>query len=208
MSNSPAPQCQVQLQHQAGMRYLDVTNQRTRFEDAVADQIIVDDYTALKSMEVKLNTTTGKETCVEYCPIDPDDHLEPLDPFDPFDKTTDLGKTTFEGKSVEHYSWSDVILKIIKMSSTDFYADISNPKAAVPVYLHQDLTPFGRKPPIGGLNQSWTGFKPGTPDKKKFDIAGVATCKQASNCQSSSKQAHRFALRQMHTAARYMPLDA
>ena len=36
-----------------------------------------------------------------------------FDPFDPFDVTKDLGKTTFEGKEVEHYEWKDKILKIL-----------------------------------------------------------------------------------------------
>ena len=273
-SDSPAPQCQVQVQHQSGTRYLDVTNQRTRFEDKVGQQTVrpspnpppsptrqpgrkprqtqppnpaanltanptakpsrqaqppalagiplpatrhshdppprlvaqvVDDYKAFKSMLI--NVTAGVETCQEYCPIDPDDKLEPFDPFDPFDKTKDLGKTTFEGKPAEHYQWKDIILKIIVMSQTEFYADITNPKAAVPLFSMQELTPFGQKPPIGTTNQTWSDFTPGPPDAKKFAIAGMATCPRSGNCGQQSKQIHRAALRQFHTFARFQEAE-
>lgn len=202
MSDSPFPQCQVQLGHQQGTRYIDVTNQRARFEDAVSGENVVDDYTALKSMLI--NVTGGVETCEEYCPIDPRDKLEPFDPFDPFDAVKDLGKTTFEGKAVNHYQWADKILKIITMQTTDFYADISNPKAAIPVFALEELTPLGRKPPIGVTNHSWANVKGGAPDPKKFKIAGMDTCPKSKKCQQQSKQAHRYGLKQLHTAARYL----
>jgi len=204
LSNGGAPQCQVQLQHRGGVRYMDVTNNRTRFEDAVANQVIVDDYKVRKTMLV--NTTNGVDTCQEYCPIDPDDKLEPIDPFDPFDTTKDLGPTTLDGKQVEHYQWKDKILKIITMSTTDFYADITNKKAAIPVYLHQELTPLGQH--LGTTNQTWSAFTAGTPPAAKFNIAGVATCPQSSQCGQQSMQAHRLATRQLHTAARYMRATA
>ena len=206
LSNAPAPQCQVQLQHQSGMRYLDVTNQRTRFEDAVGKQTVIDDYKTKQSMLI--NVTDGKETCQEYCPIDPDDKLEPFDPFDPFDPTKDMGATTIAGYNgtVEHYQQKDRILKIIVMSTTDFYANIANPKAAIPVYSQQELTPFGKTPPIGTTNQTWTAFKAGPPSATKFVIAGMATCPMSKQCGSDSKQAHRIALRQFHTASNYLEL--
>lgn len=90
------------------------------------------------------------------------------------------------------------------MQTSDFYANIADPKAAVPVYLTTSLTPFGIKPPMGTQNQTWSNFKAGTPDAKKFAILGVDTCKRSANCGQQSMQAHRLALRQMHTAAKHM----
>ena len=161
----------------------------------------------LVNRDTVINVTNGVETCQEYCPIDPDDTLSRFDPFDPFDKTKDMGATTFEGKAVEHYRWSDMILKIIKMSQTDFYADISNPKAAIPVFSMELLEPLGQQPPIGTTNQTWSSFTAGAPDPKKFNIAGAATCPRSGNCGQSEMQGHRAALRQLHTFARYMKAE-
>lgn len=198
--SSDAPgQCQVQVAHRAGMRYLDVTNQRTRFDDTVGMQSIVDDYTVHKTILV--NVTNGVETCQEYCPIDPQDTLEPIDPFDPFDTTKDLGPVTFGGKPAEHYQWKDMILKVIQMSITDFYADISDKKAAVPLFSSQALTPFGQTPPIGVTNQTWSNFTAGTPTAAKFNIAGVATCPMSSQCQQSEYVLHAMRAKQHHTLA-------
>ena len=37
-------QCQVQLSHNKGTRYFDLTNQRERFEDVLAKQTVIDFY--------------------------------------------------------------------------------------------------------------------------------------------------------------------
>ena len=146
----------MQLQHAAGMRYFDLTNQRERFDDTVGKQVQIDFYELKKSILV--NVTDGIETCQEYCPIDPDDKMEKFDPFDPFDKVKDLGKTSYEGQLVEHYQWSDMIFKIIKMQTTDFYAAFSG-DTATPVAANTVITPFGSAP-IGSQNQTWTNWKP------------------------------------------------
>merc|ERR1711939_603647 len=103
------------------------------------------------------------------------------DPFDPDADTKDMGPATMFGKTVEHYHWKDVILKIITMQINDFYADISNPQAAVPVFSTGQLTPFGQMPPIGTTNQTWSNFKAGTPTAAKFNIAGMDTCPQSNS---------------------------
>ena len=199
-ADTPFPQCQVQYQHQEGTRYLDVTNQRIRFEDVVSGETVVDDFTAHKSMLI--NVTGGVETCQEYCPIKADDKLYPIDPFDPFDKTVDKGATTMGGKNVEHYFWADKILKFLTMSTTNFYADISNKKAAVPVFSSNHLTPLGQD--LGFTNQSWSNFTAGTPPAAKFKIAGMATCPQSSKCQQSKMLAHHLVNRNYHTLASLM----
>jgi len=200
-AESPSPQCQIQLQHMKGTKYHDVTNQRSRFDDSVARQTVVDDFNVYKSMLI--NVTDGKETCQEYCPIDKEDKLYPFDPFDPFDTVVDVGPETFEGKAVEHYNWKDVILKVITMQTTDFYADISNTKKAVPIFMTSALTPFGQQPPIGAQNNSWTNFTHGTPPKAKFDIHGVDKCPKSAQCGSQQMQAHRLHNRMHHTFANY-----
>ena len=194
-----ASQCQLQLQHSAGTRYFDLDSKRTRFEDTIAKQVQVDYYKV--HMSLLVNVTNGVETCQEFCPIDPRDTLDPFDPFDPFDKVTDMGPTTLDGKAVEHYQWSDVILKIIKMQTTDFYADLSGP-TAVPVAAYTKLTPFGEQQ-IGGQNQTWSNWVPGVPPVEKFTIAGLKVCPRSQNCGSSQMQAHRLRTRQLHTFSRY-----
>ena len=39
--STDAPQCQVQAGHRKGTRYLDVTNQRSRFDDALTKETII-----------------------------------------------------------------------------------------------------------------------------------------------------------------------
>ena len=196
-SDSPAPQCQIQLQHRAGMRYMDLDGQRSRFDDTVSGENVVDDFNVMKSMLI--NVTDGVDTCQEYCPIKQGDKLFPFHPFDPFDKTVDKGATTMEGKKVEHYHWADKILKIITMSTTDFYADITDPKAAVPVFMTQHLSPLGQD--LGRQNITWSSYTPGKPDAKKFKIAGVDTCPMSKQCQSNKKVMHHMASGHFHTLA-------
>jgi len=206
-SDSPYPQCQIQMQHRGGMRYMDIKNQRTRFDDEVSGEMIADDFTSHMSM--LLNKTDGVDTCQEYCPLDPQDTLTPIDPFDPFDKTVDKGATTIDGKAVEHYFWADKILKIITMSKTDFYADIKDPKNAIPVFLSQHLTPLGQD--LGRTNQTWSNLKAGTPSADHFKIAGMKTCPKSSKCQSSNMLMHHVQTRNYHTLAsllEHMPQHA
>jgi len=200
--SSDAPQCQVQAGHRKGTRYLDVTNQRSRFDDALTKETIVALYGNIHKNMV-INVTNGKETCQEYCPIDPRDTVEGLNPFDPFDKVTDKGQTTLEGQTVEHYQWVDKILKIIPMQKTDFYAKLSaDKKTGVPVLSVMTIEPMGR--PIGQENQTWSNWTPGVPDKSKFDIAGVDTCPQSKQCGQQKHQAARLGFRQFHTFYSHM----
>lgn len=201
-----SPQCQIQLSHFKGMRYYDKTNQRTRIEDHVANQVQVDDFNTHMSMLI--NITNGVETCQEYCPLDPQEYLGGFSPFDPFDTVTDLGKTTFEGKSVEHYQWADKVFKVITMSTTDFYAELKPPASgagnpvATPIFMTQALTPFGEAQ-IGTSNETFISWSPGTPDPAKFNIAGVGQCPQSGNCGNSARQLRRLMQRQYSSFYRY-----
>ena len=78
--------------------------------------IFVDDYKTYKSMSVAVKG--GVDTCVEYCPIHPGDKLGN---FSIISRAKDLGRASFNNQTVEHYQWSDVIFKVVHMSTTDMY---------------------------------------------------------------------------------------
>jgi len=198
---SDASQCQVQLQHSKGTRYFDLTNQRSRFDDDLAGSAMIDDYKLHKSYSVVSNATG--DFCTEYCPIDPQDTMRPYDPFSPFDPIHDLGPTTIDGRPAEHYQWKEKVIHIITMSTTDFYADISDPKKAVPLMMSENLEPLGRH--IGTNNRTWTNWTVGAPPAAKFAVSGLDTCPMAKNCRSSQMMAHYLRSRHMHTFARNMP---
>ena len=195
-------QCQVQAQYQHGNKYFDYTNKRTRFEDSVSGEIFVNDYTNGKEMAVVHNETLGYDVCVEYCPLQ-----DELDPFAIDDDAKDLGAGTdpITGKSGEHYHWADVILKVIQMSHTEFYADISGDTAA-PISMSEHLTPFGGAE-IGSSNNTWGNFTAGAQPAEKFDIHGVDTCPESQQCGQSSRQARRLANRDLKTFAKYLKIQ-
>jgi len=192
-------QCQIQLQSLNGQHYVDYSNNRTRFED-VANGITVNDYKKHKTYDIEHNATIGKDVCVKYCPLDPEETLDNLF-LDPDAK--DLGATTLNGQQVEKWEWKEVILKIIKMSTTDFFADQSNASMAIPVFMNQKLTPFDG-PQIGSENHTWANVKAGPIDPTKFtDIVGLDTCPEDPQCQQPSWQHKRLAFRQYATWAKY-----
>merc|ERR1719321_817875 len=119
-------------------------------------------------MLVVHNETLGYDVCEKYCPLE-----DTLDPFsiDPDAKDLGAGTDPISGKAGEHYHWADVILKIIQMSHTEFYADISG-DSAIPLSQSEHLTPFGAAE-IGSSNNTWDNFTPGKQDPSKFDIHGV-----------------------------------
>ena len=202
-TDGSVPQCQIQTQAFDGMRYFDLSHKRERFDDLIKKTTIIDDYTVLKSMEVAVNSTDGKEWCVEYCPIDEHEAMDNFSPFTHEERTLDLGSTTVEGRAAEHYRWTNHVLKIVPMQTSDFFADISEPNKAVPLAMQTELTPFGQK--LGTENRTWTGWNASTPDKSKFDIRGVATCKMSHNCGQQDRQVHRMRTRQLHTFYSYVP---
>ena len=197
------PRCEVQLMTTQGVRYYDLTHQRSRFEDTLTGSIIIDDYA--RHMAYTVATDGGNETCNEYCPIDPADKMRPFDPWSDEDATVDLGPASFDGHPAQHYQWKDYILKVVVMSTTDFYADITDRQAAVPLFMSTALTPMGR--PVGGTNHTWTDWRRGTPPASKFAVAGVETCKRAKNCGSTAMQLHNLRSRLHHTFARNMNMQ-
>lgn len=194
-------ECQVQAEYQHGQKYFDYSNSRTRFEDIVSGDIIVNDYKAGKEMAVVHNETLGYDVCVEYCPLQ--DDLEPFG-IDPDAKDMGPGTDPITGRTGEHFHWADVILKIIQMSHTEFYADTSGAQAA-PIAQSQHLTPFGGAE-IGSQNNTWTNFTAGAQPAEKFDIHNVDTCPESQQCGNSARQLHRLANRDYKTFAKYLKL--
>merc|ERR1712072_986767 len=179
------------------MRYMDYTNQRTRIDDPVRGTT-VDDFKAHKSLSVVHNGT--HDVCKSYCPIDSEDTLDGGQAYFVETNATDKGATTFDGKAVNQWEWKEKILKIVTMSTTDFYADVSG-ATVTPVAQVQNLTPFGQH--IGQSNMTWTSFTAGAQPAAKFDIQGADTCPQDPQCGQQSKQLHRLMTGQRHTFARY-----
>lgn len=194
-------QCQVQTEYQSGQKYFDYSNKRTRFEDEVSGEIIVNDYTNGKEMAVVHNATLGYDVCTSYCPLQ-----DELDPFaiDPDAKDEGAGTDPITGKAGEHYHWADVILKIIQMSHTEFYADISG-DSALPLSQSEHITPFGGAE-IGSSNNTWGNFTAGKQPAEKFDIHGVDECPQDPNCGQQTKQLRRLMNRDYKTFAKYLKL--
>jgi len=189
-----APQCQLQMQNGNVLRYVDTTNQRARADDSFSGTIFVDDFHTHTSMSVKV--VGGVEACVEFCPIDPADTMKP---YALHHDAKDLGKTTLDGKTVEHYQWSQVVLKVIKMSTTDLYT-VKQAGYDVPAFQSEQLTPGGIQPPFGTSNKTWSAVKLGPPPAAKFQIVNATTCPQSKKCGSSvAWQAHRIASGQQHT---------
>jgi hypothetical protein len=196
--DASSPQCQVQVSGLDGTRYWDVTNNRTRLDDHLQGVTLVDDYNTQKTLNV--NYTTGE--CMYTCPLEE----ETLEGFSIDPAAKDIGASTIGNLTVEGYEYSDVILKVIKMQTTDMYVDqTTDPTAAVPVFSHTVLTPFGRTPAIGSQNQTFSNLVRGTPDPSKFDIKGADTCPDgAEQCQQQTLQLHRLMSRNYHTFWKYV----
>lgn len=193
--------CQVQVEYNSGMKYYDFTNQRIRV-DYDNGQTIVDLVGKVhKSIEVVHNGT--HDVCKAYCPIDPRDTMDGGRDYFLDDNATDLGKTTYEGQSAEHWQWKDTILKVIVMQTTDFYANTDG-ATALPLGAVSQLTPFGQH--LGNQNSTWANFKEGTPPASKFDIQGIDQCPEDPQCGQQSRQLHRLAAKQFHSYARYESL--
>lgn len=198
------PICAAAIAKTVGVRYFDVTNQRYRYEaaDNIPGAAEVADYKSHKHMIVGFRNGTNITECKTYCPIDAHEVLKPH--FFGFgNKVVDEGHTTWQAHPAEHYHWVEKADPLpIKLQTVDFYADITKPHAAVPLFKHTAIDPFGIQP-IGFFNLTWDHFKAGPPDATKFDIAGADTCKKEPNCGAPPMQDARLAMGMHHTFARY-----
>merc|ERR1711968_386543 len=193
-----AGQCQVQLESTIGQLYHDYSHNRSRFENSAAGVTFVDDFNTHSSMQVVRNGSV--DVCKSYCPIDPEETLDGGRDYFIDDNATDKGNSTYKGRPAHQWEWKDVILKVITMQTTDFYADTSG-NTVLPLAAVTSLTPFGQH--LGDQNQVWSNFQAVTPPASKFDIQGVADCPQDPQCGQQVWQAHRLSQRQLHTFAKY-----
>lgn len=171
------PECVVESQHSSATEYQDAVSQKVRTEHSDG-AVVVDDYVLNQTMAVSVQG--GVETCEEYCPIDdiiPRPSARTLP-----DHTKDRGPKVLDGQHVELYEWSEMILRVIKMSDTKFYARLLPNGTAAPVFESQTVMMLGRK--MGTENLTWTSFVPGRPAAGKFVIAGADTCPMSKHCQS------------------------
>jgi hypothetical protein len=188
-------ECLVTRSAQRGMHYVDVTNQRERFEDDISQQTTVTFFgKVLKDMVI--NVTDGKETCQAYCPLLDGETLVGLR-LDP--NATNQGRATVDGQVVEHYRWSEfdeipITHQQVKMAQVEFYTTPPSSSSAassaarghastvVPVFSETKLEPYGG-PQTGSENTTYTHWVGTLPPAGKFDIAGIDACPQAKNCQ-------------------------
>jgi hypothetical protein len=186
--------CQVQTEFQLGMTYVDVTNQRSRFDDRISGQVIVTNYALQKNMLINKTDLS----CMEYCPL----QGESLTPGFLDVNATDLGPEVLpDGRKANHWQWKDTILGVIVMDVIDVYVNQTDMKNAVPLGQAEHLTPFGQH--IGDFYANWNQFQPGTPDPKLFDVQGVDSCPKSQNCGQSSYQMNRLRFRQMKSYIHY-----
>lgn len=82
-----------------------------------------------------------------------------------FDKPKDLGQATVKqptsiggaSKECEHWRWTETILRVIPMSTTNFYVDMNAAGGPAPFFSSQVVKPFNK--PIGVENASFVGYK-------------------------------------------------
>jgi len=186
--------CQVQTEFQNGMNYFDYTHNRTRFDDMIANQVIVSFFGDIQKECLVVNGT-----CQEYCPLE-GEVLEPgfLDP-----NSTDLGpqNCTAAGGQCELYEWKETAFGIIVMEICDVTVNQTDPNNAIPVREIDTLTPFGQF--IGYGTSNWNNFVPGTPDPSLFQVKGIDTCPQSPNCDDSARNMNRIRYKLWKTFAKY-----
>ena len=191
-------ECLVTRSRKRGMHYVDSQNHRERYEDEISGETRVIFYgkpganrtkTTLKDMLINVSAD-GTETCQEYCPLLDGETLEPLTLGA---NHTDEGAAVVDGQHVEHFRWSifdeiPIVHKQVKVAQVEFFVtrsrdtDADTPAApAVPVFSETRM--FNGGVQTGSQNTTYSGWVQGVPPASKFDIAGVATCPQAKNCQ-------------------------
>ena len=194
-------ECMVTRSKKSGVHYVDVTNQRERFEDAITGKTMVTIYgkivngSSTNNMDMIINVTNGVETCESFCPMLDGEYLQPLS-LDP--NATDQGQEQLKwnGMSIpaEHWRWSNYdnvpIVGKKKMEQVEFYVTEGN--APAPLFSETRLEPYGG-PQQGSVNTTYTKFNVGTVPASKFQIAGMKTCPQAKNCQIELWQSFRLA---------------
>jgi hypothetical protein len=199
-----APQCQIGVVRTGGVRWMDVENQRTRYDAAGsaegAGQVM--DFKLHKQLFVGRQNGSSADVCMGYCPIDKRDVLTAETYWTADDVVHDMGSVMWHGQKAQRYHWVDKAGPV-PLTTNDLYVDLSNPAAAIPLQRVTALTPLGAKP-IETQNLTYSSFQAGPPDASKFDIQGVDTCPLSKNCATPPAQRARLALHLYHTYANYV----
>lgn len=179
-----APQCKVQTEGLIGKMAVDLANNRTSF--IVGQQNLLTLGAPINKQFTASMGSDGKWSCQSYCPTQgPVQNPLNIDP-----KAKDQGKVTVQGKSTEHWQWSDEIFGVVKMDTVDFYLDQSGAKP-VPYYQTEKLTPFGGGE-IGFTTSLWNDFTEGKPDASAFDVPDLSSCELSDQCQQNTVQKKFF----------------
>lgn len=72
----------------------------------------------------------------------------------------------------------------ITFETTNFYVNIQNFSSPVPVFLDDQLTPFGM--PLGFQQQAWHQFVAGRPSPNAFVVEGKASCPMSQRCEGEN----------------------
>lgn len=201
---SALAQCQVMLSHSLGPTYHDFTHQRQRREDSITKRVFVDDLHAHVSMLV--NVSGGRDTCQEWCPVNPSDRLDNFTPWEHRKgPLIDAGHTSVRGKPVEHYAWKNGLVLLGVYEQYDLFTTKNASGAATdaPVLLMETVHMLSQ---VGmQTNTTFDQYLPGTPPATKFEIAkGPAEgCPQSKQCGGATWQMHRLASRQYATHAMF-----
>jgi hypothetical protein len=163
--------CKVQTQADAGLNYMDYTNNRTRFE--AGGQAIVSIYIADGGGGNEY-LVDSNNTCQSYCPLEWGEYLYPT--FSIPADAKDEGSVVVNNKTYEKWTYADMVLKW-QMDTVELLIDEKgNPYNVVEV-----LTPFNI--PLGTAYSTYTNFVAGTPDAALFDVNGIDSCPLDENCQ-------------------------
>lgn len=176
-----AAQCKIQEAHQAELFHFDYPNNRTRSGDVGEDHAIVSLFGDIG----KECLVSPNNTCLSYCPLPGG-----LDPFGIDKDAQYVGSTTFQGKAVDEWTWTEYIvpkLHIGKIQQTNFF--VSKDAVPVPVQENDIIEPFGQR--LGVENQTWSQFKAGPPPEVAFKVLGLASCPMSPNCNEDNRVAHR-----------------
>lgn len=166
-----SPNCQVQVQFSSGHNYFALDYNATRFDQAGADSVIVNDFTLNLEMEVDPATMA----CQAACPLDEGT----LTPYAIDANATNIGTKVINGKNTTGWQWKTVILGVIVMETETIYVAQDSTGAYYPVLDYTDLTPFGED--IGYESTTYLSFTAGLPDKSLFAVTGAASCPPPSN---------------------------
>lgn len=184
-----SPDCQVQIQNQAGQFYMGFSVNATAMVFGDGTSVVsLFATTADWPYGVEMDVSAGME-CVDYCPNE-----FPLEPYNVLNYT-DKGPVNINGTVTEQWQQIQCLGEHCYLNITveidNIFVDQADFANAFPVVENLLLTPFNEY--LGTVNTTFTNWISGTPNTKYFNVSGVASCPQANNCNSNVRQMARLA---------------